>query len=127
MEEEKKTVLVVDDDQSVLTTFARILERNGYNVDTAETGNQAITKLQTKDYDIVLIDLKLPDIDGTDVLRKIPKSASKTVKIIITGFSTQESGLMAADYGADDYLVKPLKPEELLEVIKEAALLKESE
>jgi YesN/AraC family two-component response regulator len=65
------------------------------------------------------LDIRLPDMEGTDLLQKIQRDPSETVKIIITGHSDYEHGIKAADYGADDYLVKPVKPEELLTTIKE--------
>jgi DNA-binding response OmpR family regulator len=116
--EYKKTILLVDDEESVRKAFTGILEKAGYLVDAAETGQKALEKAQTKRYDVVLIDIKLPDMEGTDLLLKLPKK-SEMVKIIITGFSTMENGVKAADCGADDFLVKPVKPQELLNAIKE--------
>jgi len=116
--EYKKTILLVDDEESVRKAFTGILEKAGYLVDTAETGQKALEKAQAKRYDVALIDIKLPDMEGTDLLLKLPKK-SEMVKIIITGFSTMENGVKAADCGADDFLVKPVKPQELLNAIKE--------
>jgi DNA-binding response OmpR family regulator len=114
----KKTVLLVDDEESVRKAFAGVLEKAGYLVDSAETGQKALEKMQAKHYDVALIDIKLPDMEGTDLLLKLPKK-SEMVKIIVTGFSTMENGVKAADCGADDFLVKPVKPEELLNAITE--------
>ena len=116
--ENKKAILLVDDEESVRKAFTGILEKAGYLVDTAETGQKALEKAQAKRYDVALIDIKLPDMEGTDLLLKLPKK-SEMVKIIITGFSTMENGVKAADCGADDFLVKPVKPQELLNAIKE--------
>ena len=116
--EYKKTVLLIDNEESIRKAFTGILEKAGYLVDTAETGQIALEKAQAKRYDVVLIDIKLPDMEGTDLLLKLPKK-SEMVKIIITGFSTMENGVKAADCGADDFLVKPVKPQELLNAIKE--------
>jgi DNA-binding response OmpR family regulator len=118
MVEEKKSVLVVDDEQSTLSSNKRILEKAGYLVDTAESGQEALEKAQTKRYDAALIDIKLPDMDGTDLLLKLPKN-QEMVKIVITGFSDPEEGIKAADRGADEFLVKPVKPDELLSALKE--------
>lgn len=112
-----KKILVVDDDISILRTFASILEKEGYHVETAETATEATKKISHNRYDVVLIDIKLPDAEGTDLLLKIPKAAN-TAKIIVTGYSTVEHGEKAADYGADDYLVKPVLAEELLTAVK---------
>lgn len=114
----KKTVLVVDDEQSIRSSIKGILEKAGYLVDTAENGKKALEKAQAKRYDAALIDIKLPDIDGTDLLLKLPKN-QEMVKIIITGFSTPEEGAKAADRGADEFLVKPVEPSELLAALKE--------
>jgi two-component system response regulator HydG len=114
-----RTVLVVDDDKSILRTFTRILQKNGYKIDTAETGKEAIEKADKNHYDLALVDIRLPDMDGTDLLAKIKKQLKNTIKIMITGFPSLESGVKALDEGADAYLVKPVKPEELLMLIKE--------
>jgi DNA-binding response OmpR family regulator len=116
---ENITILVVDDDKSILRTFTRILQKNGYKIDTAETGREAIERADKKHYDLALVDIRLPDMDGTDLLAKIKKQLKNTIKIMITGFPSLESGVKALDEGADAYLVKPVKPEELLMLIKE--------
>jgi DNA-binding response OmpR family regulator len=116
--EYKKTILLVDDEESIRKAFTDILEKAGYLVDTAETGQKALEKVQAKRYDVALVDIKLPDMEGTDLLLKLPKN-SEMVKIVITGFSTMENGAKAADCGADDFLVKPVDPQELLNAIKE--------
>ncbi len=114
-----KTILVVDDDKSILRTFTRILQKNGYEIDAAETGKEAIEKADINHYDLALVDIRLPDMDGTDLLAKMKKPLQNTIKIMITGFPSLESGAKALDEGADAYLVKPVKPEELLVLIEE--------
>ena len=117
--ETSRTILIVDDDKSILRTFTRILQKNGYKIDTAETGKEAIEKSDKNHYDLALVDIRLPDMDGTELLAKIKKQLQNTIKIMITGFPSIESGVKALDEGADAYLVKPVKPEELLMLIKE--------
>ena len=117
--EKNKMILVVDDDKSILRTFTRILQKNGYKIDTAETGKEAIEKADTQHYDLALVDIRLPDMDGTELLAKIKQQLRNTIKIMITGFPSIESGVKALDEGADAYLVKPVKPEELLMLIKQ--------
>ena len=119
MAEHKKTILVVDDDKSILRTFARILQKNGYEIETAETGKEAMEKADNRNYDLALVDIRLPDMDGTDLLAKLKKQLLNTVKIMITGFPSLESGVKALDEGADAYLVKPVKPQELLVLLEE--------
>lgn len=116
---QKKTILVVDDDKSILRTFTRILQKSGYEIDTAETGIEAMEKTENRHYDLALVDIRLPDIDGTDLLAKLKKPLQHTVKIMITGFPSLETGVKALDEGADAYLVKPVKPQELLVLLEE--------
>jgi len=125
MKDDKKRILVIDDDKSILRAFTRILQKNGYEVDVAETGKEALDKAETGCYDLSLIDVRLPDMDGTDLLSKMQKTMVETVKIMITGFPSLENGVKALDEGADAYLVKPVKPEELLTLIKEKLKNKE--
>ena len=115
----KKTILVVDDDKSILRTFTLILEKSGYEIDTAETGKEAMEKTENRHYDLALVDIRLPDMDGTELLAKLKKPLQSTVKIMITGFPSLETGVKALDEGADAYLVKPVKPQELLVLLEE--------
>ena len=119
MENSKKRILVIDDDKSILRTFTRILQKNGYDIEVAETGKEALEKSKKKRYDLALIDIRLPDMDGTDLLIKLQKTMEDAVKIMITGFPSLETGVKALDEGADAYLVKPVKPEELIALIDE--------
>jgi DNA-binding NtrC family response regulator len=97
--ETTKTILVVDDDKSILRTFTRILQKNGYEIDSAETGKEAIEKACSRHYDLALVDIRLPDMDGTDLLAKIKEQLQNTIKIMITGFPSLESGVKALDEG----------------------------
>jgi DNA-binding response OmpR family regulator len=114
--EDKKRILVVDDDLNILKVFKRILEKEGYVVETADTGKEALKKIKKEKFDVWLIDVKLPDMEGTDLLKV---SDSEAIKIVVTGFSSDEVGRRAADYGADDFLVKPVRPEELIATVRE--------
>jgi len=115
----KKTILIVDDDKSILRTFTRILQKSGYEIETAETGKEAIEKTEDQHFDLALVDIRLPDMEGTDLLAKLKKQLQQTVKIMITGFPSLETGVKALDEGADAYLVKPVKPQELLLLLEE--------
>jgi len=114
----KKRILVVDDDVGILRVFRSILQKEGYSVETAETGKIAIGKIEKEKFNVYLIDVRLPDMEGTDLLLKIPYEHG-TVKIIVTGFSTDDVGKRAADYGADDFLVKPVRAEELIATVRD--------
>jgi two-component system response regulator HydG len=85
----------------------------------AETGKEAMEKAEKRHYDLALVDIRLPDMDGTDLLVKMKDTMRDTVKIMITGFPSLETGVRALDEGADAYLVKPVKPDELLMLIEE--------
>jgi DNA-binding response OmpR family regulator len=113
----EKLVLVVDDEESVLDSLQSILENAGYRVVTAQTGQKALEKVQFIPFDAILVDLKLPDIDGADLLLRLPRNR-EMIKIIITGFSTPEEGAKAADCGADDFFVKPVQPIDLLNTLR---------
>jgi DNA-binding response OmpR family regulator len=115
----KKSILVIDDDKSILRTLTRILQKAGYDVDTAETGKEAMEKFEKCQYNMTLVDVRLPDMDGTDMLINIKETLQNTIKIMITGFPSLETGVKALDSGADAYLVKPVRPEELLMLIEE--------
>jgi DNA-binding response OmpR family regulator len=118
---EKKRVLLVDDDKAILRSIGLVLEKNGFSTDIAETGEEAAYKLKSQAYDVLLVDLKLPDMEGTEILSQIESPGM--VKIMFTGFPSLVSGIQAMDKGVDAYLPKPVKPEELVGVIK-AKLMK---
>ncbi len=121
----KKKIIVIDDDKSILRTFTRILQKVGYEIDVAETGKEAIEKVEGRQYDLALVDIRLPDMDGTELLAKLKKQLQNTIKIMITGFPSLETGVKALDEGADAYLVKPVKPQELLALLDEKLKNKE--
>ena len=119
MEKQKKSILIIDDDKSILNIFTRILQKQGYQTDMAETGQEALEKLETNSYDLALIDVKLPDTNGTDLLARINQTHPNMVKIAITGFPSLEDASKVIDRGAAAYLVKPVKSEELVSIIAE--------
>jgi DNA-binding response OmpR family regulator len=94
------------------------LELNNYDVDVANTGMQAIKKSNTEVYDVALLDIRLPDIEGTKLLTAFPETTPKMIKIMVTGFPTFENTLEALKLGADDYVMKPINPEELVKIVE---------
>ena len=126
MDKPKINILVVDDDKSILNIFSRILGKQGYSVDTAETGQEAIEKLQNKKYAVSLVDIKLPDTNGTNLIARMHETHPNTIKIAITGFPSVEEATRIIDLGAAAYLVKPVKSEELLRLIAEKLKNRES-
>ena len=98
------------------------MERKGYQTDTAETGSEAIEKVRGKYFNLALIDIKLPDMDGTALLTEFRELNPEMKKIIITGLSTRENAIECLNLGANAYLEKPVTPGKLLEfVAKELA------
>ncbi|MCL2359320.1 MAG: response regulator [Nitrososphaerota archaeon] len=116
-EEKTQAALIVDDDKAILRTFSIILKRKGYTTDTAETGKEALDKISYKNYDVALIDMRLPDIQGTDLVAKLPEKSIKMVKIILTGLLPIDPNSQT-DPPVDAYLLKPIKPEDLLSIIE---------
>ena len=117
---EKKRILVIDDDEVVRKNFKAILEHEGYNVDTAVTGKEAIEKSNTDFYNLALIDIRLLDMEGTQLLTKMRDTVPKMVKIIVTGYPSLENAKDAVNMGADGYIVKPIiDTNEFLQKIKE--------
>ena len=100
-------LLVVDDEESLRITTAAIFEKEGYVVDTASSGDEAIALLQKLEYDLVLTDLHMEGGDGLSVLSQIRRQAPLTISIVLTGFASVESAIAALQEGAYDYLIKP--------------------
>ena len=115
----KATILIVDDNESILETLSSILEEKGYKIDTAKSGAEAIEKSRTKFYNMALLDVKLPDMEGTRLLTKMKETRPKMVKIMITGYASLQNAIEALNFGADAYIMKPLDPDNLLNVIAE--------
>ncbi len=110
-------ILIIDDDTYILSTFTKVLTKKGFEVETAETGKQALDKLKQNSFDVALIDVFLPDMDGTELLSKAKKELEKTVKIMLTGHPSVKTSEKATFEGADTYIVKPIKMDELVSVI----------
>jgi len=119
MDTEKKKILLIDDDENILTTLEAYLSRIGYNVNTAKDGNQALEKYQKEDFNLAVIDLILPDMLGTQLIVKMVGRNPRMRKIILTGHATLDNAVDALNLGADAYLMKPVNPKELLKVIEE--------
>ena len=116
---EPARILVIDDELAIRKTLSLTLELAGYVVETAENGKQAIEKAKANFYNLALIDLRLPDMEGTELLATLKMTTPKMVKIILTGYPALQNAVKAINEGVDYYLVKPVEPIELLRVIKE--------
>ena len=111
-------MLIVDDDTTFLKLITRILQDEGYQVDTAETGREALEKTREKYYSLVMVDRKLPDADGVELLSKIEDADSKIRKIIFTGFPSIDNIQEAISLGAHVYITKPIDPQKIIETVK---------
>jgi len=114
-------ILVIDDEEVICDSCSQALSSVGYTVDTARDGHAGLDLMQEKDYGIVILDLKMPGIEGMEVLKHIKVKIPETSVIVITGFATIESAVEAMKHGADDFLPKPFTPDILRIVVKKAA------
>ncbi len=117
-------ILLVEDESKVANFIKRGLEEEGYAVDAAEDGKRGLELFTSQDYDIVLLDLMIPEIDGLEVLKRARQAGIETPVLIITAKSSKEDVIKGLDTGSDDYLTKPFSFEELLARIR--ALLRRS-
>jgi len=113
-------ILVVDDEMIVCESCKRILEEEGYEVEIALSGKEAFEKMRAAPFDIVITDLKMPGVDGMEVLRTFRAEYPDVIVIMITGFSTVETAVEAMKLGAFDYIPKPFTPDEVSIVVKKA-------
>jgi DNA-binding NtrC family response regulator len=116
---EAARILVVDDDESIRKSLIPALEGAGYVVGTAEDGTDAIKKAEANFYNLALIDIRLPDMEGTQLLSALKETRPKMVKIIVTGYPSLQNAVEAVNKGADGYIIKPTKMDELLKMVKE--------
>lgn len=107
-------VLIIEDDPGIADGLTATLKRNGYAVDTATTLSQAAAAIAVESFDLILLDLGLPDGDGLDGLRLIRQQGRPTPVLIMSARDALPAKVQGLDEGADDYLVKPFQPEELL-------------
>ncbi len=111
--------MIVDDDAIIQESIREILELEGYSVDTADNGREAMEKSNTRLYDLALLDIKLPDTEGTELLKAMGEKSPEMVKIMITGYPTLDNAVESLNTGADAYIVKPVEPIRLLDIVKE--------
>ena len=117
-------VLVVDDDDLVRRTFARVLSHHGCTVITAPHGHQAIELLADGDFDVIVSDVQMPDISGIELLRQVRSHDLELPVILVTGAPTVATAAQAVDYGATKYLSKPVEPSSLIDAVERAAKLR---
>ena len=117
--EKQARIIIVDDDENIRKTMKAILEDEGYIVDLATNGKEAIEMTQEKTYNIALLDIRLPDIEGVELLKLIKDNVPRTRKIMVTGYPSLQNAMTALNKNADGYLVKPVNVEKLLDTVKE--------
>jgi len=113
-------VLVVDDDPIVTKSCRRILAKDGYDVDATESGQEGLRRGLGQDFDLVIADLKIPDLDGMELVRALRSRKPQTAVVIITGYGTVLSRLEAAKLGVSDYAAKPFTPERIRKAVRRA-------
>ena len=112
-------ILIVDDDETIRTTMKAILEDEGYVVDLASTGEEGIQLTMKTTYNIALLDIRLPDMEGVELLKLMRDSVPRTRKIMVTGYPSMQNAIAALNKNADAYLLKPLDNEKLLNLVIE--------
>jgi DNA-binding NtrC family response regulator len=120
-------ILVVDDDENIRNTMKTILEDEGYLVDLAANGSEAVQKTKKLAYNVALLDIRLPDMEGVELLKLIKDSVPRTRKIMVTGYPSMQNAIAALNKNADAYLIKPIDIENLLSIVKEQLRLQENE
>ncbi|MEM3697136.1 MAG: response regulator [Candidatus Bathyarchaeia archaeon] len=117
--DETARILIVDDDENIRKVLTTILEEEGYWVESVETAKAAIEKTKRKYYNLALIDIRLPDMEGIELLTRMKDTTPKMRKVIITGYPTLQNAIEAVNRGADAYIVKPFDMDKVLATIRE--------
>ena len=117
--DETARILIIDDDENIRKVLTTILEDEGYDVESVDTAKKAIERTRRKFYNLALIDIRLPDMEGIELLTKMKNTTPKIRKLIITGYPTLQNAVEAVNRGADAYIMKPFEMEKVLEEIKD--------
>jgi DNA-binding NtrC family response regulator len=120
-------ILIVDDDDTIRSTMKAILEDEGYKVDLAASGKEGVQKANETSYNIALLDIRLPDMEGVELLKLMKPAVPRTRKIMVTGYPSTQNAIEALNKNADAYLIKPVDIEKLLKTIEEQLKLQEEE
>jgi DNA-binding NtrC family response regulator len=113
-----ESILIVDDDAAVRKSLSSILSMEGYLVETVENGREAVRICEKSRFDIALVDIKLPDMEGTELLHRLKENQPHMIEIVITDFPTLENAMETVNEGADGYILKPFDVQKLLEMIR---------
>jgi len=118
-------ILVIDDERVVGESLRKTFKDEGYEIETAYSGQEGLRKARRETFDLMIVDLKMPDISGLDVIKRLKEEQPDTMLIMITGYSTVDSATEALKTGAFDYIPKPFTPDEISEVVQKALEAKE--
>jgi len=118
MEDKKVRILVVDDSQESREICQRVLQKEGYGVQSVDSAKKALDELETTRFDLVITDLKMPEMDGLSLLKKVKEIDPKIFVIVMTGYPSEESKTQAIELGASGYLAKPIDVSELVTAVK---------
>ncbi|MFW6284234.1 MAG: response regulator [Desulfosalsimonas sp.] len=113
-------ILLIDDDEGLIHFLSRFFQRKGYAVTACASGRQAIETTGQQDFDLILLDYKMPELNGLDTLSEIRAIAVKTPVILMTAYGTTNLAIEAMKRGAYDYLVKPFEKKDLTRIVSEA-------
>jgi DNA-binding NtrC family response regulator len=122
-----ESVLIIDDDADVRRMLTSILEDAGYSVEAVDNGRQAIKTCEKLPFDVALVDINLPDVKGTELLRELKRLQPRMVKIIVTGEPSIENAVKALYEKADGFITKPFDPQEFLDTVKKLIAEKKNE
>lgn len=121
MNEDSLSILVLDDEPIVGKRLRAALEKSGYAVEVFEDSRAALRRLDEKEFDIIVTDVRMEEVDGIQVLEHVLERSARTRVIVITGYATVEVAREALAKGAFDFIAKPFKPDDLRQVIRKAA------
>lgn len=117
-------ILIVDDEQSIVTLLKYNIEKAGFETDAAFDGEEAIQKIEQNNYDLVILDVMLPKLDGMEVIKTLRQNKNNVPVLMATALDTELDKILGLEFGADDYLTKPFSPKEVVARIK--AILRRS-
>jgi DNA-binding NtrC family response regulator len=113
MSEEKLSILIVDDEQVVRESLVHWFAEEGYEVDSSMSAPDALAKLAGREFDLVIADIRMPGMDGLELLEKIRAEQLDTSVIVMTGYASVDTAVRALKHGAFDYITKPFDPDDL--------------
>jgi DNA-binding NtrC family response regulator len=115
---ERYRILVIDDDEGIREVFSTILRQRGYEVDTAQNAAEAIEKSRSNLYHLTLVDIRLPDMEGTKLLEQLADTTPRMKKIIVTGYPSLNNAVESVNRGADGYIQKPVDATTLVSMVE---------